>query len=56
MLHELADEAARDHVRLLPARTIGAVRDVLARTGEGSAVGVLARVRDTVEAVAASRF
>jgi sulfate permease, SulP family len=55
MLHELADELARADVRLLLARDIGAVRDVLARSGEGSALEMHGRVRDAVEAVAASR-
>ena len=38
------------------ARDIGAVRDLLARSGEGSALEVHVRVRDAVEAAAASRF
>jgi hypothetical protein len=39
----------------LPAREIGAVRDVLARSGEGSALELHVALRDAVQA-AAARF
>jgi len=50
MLEQLSDELARESVRLVIARDLGAVRDVLGRAGEAGKLLVYPTVQAAVDA------